>query len=145
MAELKIWDLASKEEAPSRRVRTDEFRSLVFSRDGKTYASAGGQGGTVMLYNLATGDLLAAFPGPPGMPLCVAYSADSKVLAAGGGAGVVKLWNVAARKELAAFRTVVDGAVATVAFSPDGKTLAVSGGVRELRLWDVSGAAAPGR
>ena len=97
---------------------------MVFSPDGKTLASAGGDG-TIILWDLATGKPL----GPPltghkNWISSLAFSPDGKTLASAGGDATIILWDMVSRQPLGPPLRGHKGPVLSLVFSPDGKTLA---------------------
>jgi hypothetical protein len=113
----------------------DVVNSVSFSPDGKTLATAGGDG-TARLWNLS-GQQLAQFPGHQGWVRSVSFSPDGKTLATAGDDGTARLWNLSGQ-QLAQF-PAHQGSVKSVSFSPDGKTLATAGDNGTVKLWRVNG------
>ena len=104
---------------------------LVFSRDGKTLAGAGG---TVKLWDVASGNELRTFKGLTAKSQSVAFSPDGSVIATGSiGDGIV-LWEAGTGREL---QRLSEGWVLNVAFSRDGTTLASQDG-EKIELWNLS-------
>ncbi len=122
-----------------------EVTGLVFSPDGTTLACATDG---VMLWDMATGENLAAFTGDPGFhgDTSVAFSPDGGVVATTGTSGrtqdtvdkpgTVRLWD-AQTYELLATWPLGSNHGGSVAYGPDGTLLAVgtTGGV--MYVWDV--------
>ena len=111
------------------------LNSVAISPDGNTLAS-GDRGGTIKLWNLATGEQIRTLTGHSFQAFSVAFSPDRKTLASGGGDSTIKLWNLATGEQI---RTLTEhsNVVASVAFSPDGKTLA-SGSADTIKLWNLA-------
>ena len=110
--------------------------SVAFSPDGTRLAS-GSLGGTVRLWDVATGDELRWFTGHTDDVHSVAFSPDGTRLASGSNDGTVRLWDVATGNELRRFTGHTDW-VNSVAFSPDGTRLASGSWDETVRLWDVA-------
>lgn len=127
-------------------------RGILFSPKCDTVgvASEPSSGGEVNLWDVATGELRAAFKHPSPV-LAVAITRDGTTLAVAGGghdhSGLLKqrgdlwLWDLKTRKRRALL-TDHGVPIRCVAFSPDGKTLisnvARTFGSDRLRLWDVA-------
>ena len=134
---------------------------LAFSPDGKKLLT-GGIGGTVHLWDVASGDELFSIVAHSGFPgaSAVAFSRDGRWIASGGADCVVRVWSADGGRELLSFDTLgqpqgnhpekgrfggpATPAIAALAFSPDGRLLAAGISRRpsqphtgKIRVWDV--------
>jgi WD40 repeat protein len=110
-----------------------------------TILAAGGPGGRIRLWGVATGAALAGFPqADPGAVRSVALSPDGALLAAGGDLAeddlrpAIQLWDVAQRRPVGRPLAGHQKAAYTLVFSPDGKTLASGSYDDTVILWDVA-------
>lgn len=119
--ELKVFDLGSGKELRTLDGPTMEQTGLAFSADGKRLAAGGthagerGQaltGGSIRLWDTATGEVQVNLTGHKGIVQSLAFSPDGGTLASvsrvvpprgGLSAGEVKLWDLQAGKERATF------------------------------------------
>jgi WD40 repeat protein len=107
-------------------------------RRRRILASGGGdnRGGEVKLWNVTTGQEIAALAGYSNTLYSLVFSPDGKMLASGGERGL-RVLDVSARKELTFFKGLRPPAW-VVAFSLDSKELAAFSGFGELKVWDVA-------
>jgi WD40 repeat protein len=112
-------------------------RGVVFSPDGKTFASVGDR--IPRLWDAATGKELRRFVGHESWVSCVLFFPDGKTLVTGGRDGTIRFWDVATGKELRQFVNPTKG-VTTLALAPDGKKLASGGrnGDPKINLWETA-------
>jgi RNA polymerase sigma factor (sigma-70 family) len=126
----------------------NEVRSVAFSPDGKTLASASADK-TIRLWDAATGKEIRALQGHQEVVYSVAFSPDGKILASASADQMIRLWEMTTGKEIRAIQGHQVW-VSAVAFSPDGKTLASGGsgdnktpgsggsGDNTIRLWETA-------
>ncbi|WP_037692670.1 WD40 repeat domain-containing protein [Streptomyces scabiei] len=114
---------------------TDHYgsRTLAFSTDG-TLLAAVGDGGTVSLWNIDTGNVQHTFTHNGTQAIqAVAFRTDGEMLATADEHGTVCLWNLTTGV-LRGVLTGHEGAVGALAFS--GPWLATAGDDATLRIWD---------
>ena len=125
---------------------SEPFQTVAFSPDGTTLAVGGGTsatatsgGGSVRLWEVATGRQAGVIGAGVFQPiLAVAFSQDGNIVAGGSGDGFVRLWDVASHQPVGRPIRVGVGRVTSVAFSPRGSILAVGGTDGIVRLWDIT-------
>jgi WD40 repeat protein len=117
----RLWDLPPAPQAASAVLASkQETWCMAFNRDGKTLAT-GGRDGTVRLWGLRQGKLLAEPLRADGWVTDVALSHDGLRLAAGWTNQTVRVWDRAGGRLLHTWRFAKN--VPVVAFSPDDQTI----------------------
>jgi WD40 repeat protein len=151
---VQVWDAGTGQPVQVRDVETGqqfdnsfathdrEIRALVFSRDGKHFASASGDG-AVKIWDGTRLDekqepphtLQARVPGPS---VNVAFSPDGQRLATGGEENTVIIWDMETSVDRLTLEGEHSGEVYTLAFSPDegGRWLATAGEDSAVKIWD---------
>jgi hypothetical protein len=146
---VQLWPANS----PGRAVTLVPAWDVAFSSDGRLLATAGG-GRTAApgltaaatpdkaawLWDVATGQMVAALEGKGGHGNAVAFSPTGGLLATASASDVVRLWDVSTGQQVWALPRPT-GQGDRVAFSPDGRLLATAGTGSITRLWDVASGA----
>jgi WD40 repeat protein/serine/threonine protein kinase len=138
---VRIWDLnhgalLRQFNAAGTLSHQGVINHIAISHDG-TLAVTAGADMRMVLWDVATGDLLREFVGHQGAVNAVEFSPDDTLIASAGDDNVLALWDVATGE----FTTLFEGhsdAVWDVAYSPDGTMLASASRDNTIFLWDVA-------
>ena len=146
---IAVWEIAGG--VKYRQFQSPLSATLAFSPDGDTLAvgdgnslRAEGTAGTIVLWNVHTGDITRVLSGHEPTVRSLAFSPDGRTLASGGGLRVlpagfdstVRLWDVSTGEERHVL-TEHRGVIETLRFSPDGRLLASGSNDRTVKLWLV--------
>ncbi|MBI2927584.1 MAG: protein kinase [Verrucomicrobia bacterium] len=134
--ELKLFDVASRQELSTLIRQTVSITCLAFSPDGEILA-AGNADGTVTSWNVTERTRRATLTGHTNAIRSLAFSPDRQTLATGSEPDkVVKIWNLQSQRELWSRNTEL-ARLHCLVYSPDGGTLAIAGGY-DIKLINVS-------
>jgi WD40 repeat protein len=107
----------------------------VFSPDQSVLAVAG-HGGSVLVLNAATGDLVHRLVAPSGSAFHCAISNNGRLIATGGLSDTINIWDLRSG-DLLTSMTGLEKFVVGLAFSPDDKRLLTATNDDRVRLWDT--------
>ena len=113
---------------------------IRFSLDGRVLMVAGGKpvhSGSVVLFDVPTGQRLATLGDEVDAVLAADLSPDQQIVALGGSGKTVKIYGTA-DGQLRYKLTKHTDWITSVAFSPDGKKLATSDRAGGIHLWDTA-------
>jgi WD40 repeat protein len=111
------------------------IHAVAFSPDGRMAATAG-EGGTIWLWDVATGDPIGDGLHHSAKVGALAFSPDSRTLLTGGEDCFARLWDVATgTEEDLSFHH--ESSVLGVAFSPDGRKVVTAGTDSTAQIWDA--------
>jgi WD40 repeat protein/DNA-binding CsgD family transcriptional regulator len=138
--EIIIWSLQPPQE--QQRFATEQHRGwitdLSFSPDSRLLLSAS-EDGLVLLWDLASADVLQRFEGHEGAVRGIAYHPAGELILTGGEDGLVLLWEIASGEIVQRFEGH-SGAVNAVSFNQDGSQLLSAGEDGRVIRWDTASA-----
>ncbi len=116
--------------------------SVAVAHDSQRAASASIDG-SVRVWNLTSGEVLALIPGTKAPVHAVAFAPDGKTLASAGADKIVRLWDLSELKsdyvEITKEKAALAGhgdAIHTLAFGKDADTLASAGADKLVIVWE---------
>jgi WD40 repeat protein len=125
---IKVWDISSGRavrtfsadtvNADGRASGSQGIRTGAFSPDGRYMLTAKIFGGTISLWDVATGKEIRRFPGHLGDVPTLAFSRDAKSFISGGYDGTIRRWDMETGKEIARFISLQDGE--WIVLTPEG-------------------------
>lgn len=132
---VTAWDVTTGRIISNLR-HTSSLRSVSFSPNTTTVAASGSDG-TVLLWNVATQQIIGTLQGHTSEVATVAFSHDGTTLASGSMDRTVKLWDTMARVNFATLGHT--SGVCSVAFSSNGTFLASGTDDGTVDLWNATG------
>ncbi|MCU0514581.1 MAG: protein kinase [Anaerolineae bacterium] len=127
---LRLWDVATGEARLVVEPRSGFVRALDYSPDGATVAIGlwdSANGGTIRIYDAASGDEVVRLFAQPDIITEVVYSRDSRFIASAGWDGDVQVWDIQRRLRVQRFVGFFDRSL-SLDFSPDGQYLLMGSG-----------------
>ena len=118
--EVQVWDTATYEKTILLDAAEAQSRLQALNLDKQTLAVA--DQGSVFMFDVDSGDMLAAFPGGTVQDSEILFSPDSTLLASGNLNGPLDLWDVAAETVRESWDVT---GMMSLAFSPDGAQLVI--------------------
>jgi WD40 repeat protein len=139
--EVKLWDATRLDkEQEARHILSacvpGAYLNVAFSPDGQRLVT-GGEGDTVKIWNVQTGQELKILSGHTGDVCAVAFSPDGRWLATAGEDTTVRIWDAATWKPRYTLRGHT-GLVSSLAFSPKGQYLVSGSRDHRVKVWDVT-------
>ncbi len=133
---IHLWDVGTGviDKTLNRHERGVVY-DIAFNPDGKTFASAMGNG-TVSLWHTQTGEQHRILMGHKDFVLSVAFSPDGKTLTSGGFDGTLRWWDLETG-ECRNTRTEHYSSIFNVSYNPDGKTIASTISNDTISLWNA--------
>lgn len=134
--ELKLWDVATTKHRVDLAGHQEMILALAFSPDGRTLASASddgkNKGGTLILWDVATGKEKARFNNP--LARALAFGPDSKTLLTTNRNTLI-LYDLSTNKRI---RNVLahQDQITTLAISPDGRHVLSGSLDKTVRIWN---------
>ncbi|WP_224249254.1 WD40 repeat domain-containing serine/threonine protein kinase [Hyalangium gracile] len=129
---IRLWDASTGQLRQSVEAGGTGIDRLIFFRDGKRFATLGGEG-NARIWELESGRMLAVLRGHRGRVYALAVSPEGTRAATGGSDGMVRLWDIEARESrvLEGHR----GRVSALDFALDGRALISAGHDGTVRRW----------
>ncbi|MAR10278.1 MAG: hypothetical protein CL681_09920 [Blastopirellula sp.] len=137
---IRLWNTETEQEIGQLPFPEGIPYVLKFSQNGDLLLAAGGQpghSGSVVLYNVRTGNIVGRFGDELDAVMAADISPDQKIVALGGPGRTVKAYATATGKQLYQLTRHTDW-ITAIAFSPDGKQIATADRSGNLHLSDAS-------
>jgi WD40 repeat protein len=150
-SEVKIWDLATRQEIRSLPLGPSMATSIAFDPEsGRLVVASSGlapepgkvrltEKSAVRIWDVRDGQELLALEGDHGLIASVVFSPDGRRIASAGFADpTVRVWDASTGHLIFGPLRAFPSPLTSVAFSPDGKRLAATGYAGLVKLWDAA-------
>jgi WD40 repeat protein/tRNA A-37 threonylcarbamoyl transferase component Bud32 len=131
-----LWDLSKRPPVARSLLHKGWVEAVAFSPDGKTAITADVQGGSIRLWETATGTLQRTLQGHSRGVKAIAVSRDGQYLISGSFDRTARLWKLATGESVGA-PLQHQALVRHVAFSPDGHSVYTGSYDNTARRWHV--------
>ena len=140
---IKVWNLADGSFVRTLAAHIGGVQDLALSPDGSRLISGGevnfgGQVSSVLMWDVATGEVLMQLPESFSEVFCVDWSPAGDLLAAGDQNQAVRILSATDGHLVKTLQAPGFGGTFDVAFSPDGTRLLAGYGDDLVRIWNVS-------
>ncbi len=142
--EVTLWDIGAGAVRSRRPAHDAGISALVFSPNGRLFATASYFDGDVRLWDATTAEPRGSLTKLSTGVAALDFSPDGSMLALARGDGIASLSDVTTGREIASVQLPA-GSPQAIAFSRDGRLLATGGSDGSVRLWDVTGVLARDR
>lgn len=133
--EVKIWDLAKRQELRTIKGHSDCIYAVAFSPDGASLATSS-YDKLIMLWDSGTGRELRTLKDHIDAVYALAYTPDGKRLVSAAADRTVKVWDPATGERLYTMGEPLDG-LNTIAVHPEGRMVAAGGLDKTIRVWEL--------
>ena len=133
---VKLWDVATGQEALTLKGHTAGVFSVSFSPDGKRIASAS-RDKTVKVWDAATGQETLTLKGHTAGVTNVSFSPDGMRIASGSQDGTIKVWDAASGRDVLTLNGHTHH-ITSVLFSSDGTRLASASADKTVKMWNAA-------
>lgn len=136
---VEFWDLGSHQKLKTLSASDSgqAIKVIAFSPDGKRLATGFSDGGTVKIWDTATGQLLLTLSGQSRQAPSLTFSPNGKLIAAGSCDTSIFIWDAMIGEKKFELRGH-SACVNALAFSPDMTRLASSSPDHTTRIWDLT-------
>jgi WD40 repeat protein/tRNA A-37 threonylcarbamoyl transferase component Bud32 len=135
--QFQVWDFPSLTARTNFEKFPGRLASAAFAPDGKHLLTGAGDGGVLLVWNVAEGRIVERLKEHTGWLSAITCGRDARTFATASSDRTLVLWDAATRKALVRLRGHL-GQVTSAAMSPDGRLLASGALDGTTKLWDAT-------